>query len=137
MVDHPDDPRFNGVSKNLTVWTAEPVTLMSEWRVYVAYGTVLAIQLADHGGERSVRPDETSIHAAVATLVAAGMAPAGFVIDFGDRLLSGREPLTDRREYPAGARLAARHRDERWLLVCSLRGCGCGCLLDRHRGALV
>jgi hypothetical protein len=83
VVDHADDPRFNGASKNLPVWTAEPVTLLSEWRAYVAYGTVRAIQFADHGGARAVRPDESSIHAAVATLVSAGIAPAGFVIDFG------------------------------------------------------
>jgi len=85
---------FNGASKNTAVWVSDPIEIVSEWRAYVAHGEVLDIRFADHGGDRSVVPDGGVIHAAVAQLVAAGVAPAGFVIDFGV-LKSGQTALIE------------------------------------------
>lgn len=83
VTDYSDDPRFNGVSKNIPVWVSEPVNFVSEWRAYVLNGVVLAIKFADHGGDRNVTLDTSEVEVAVATLIQAGQAPAGFVIDFG------------------------------------------------------
>jgi len=83
VIQHPDDPRLIGISKNLPVWISQPISLVSEWRAYVAHGSVLAIKFVDHGGDRRMMPDVISIQEAVAKLVDARQAPAGFVIDFG------------------------------------------------------
>lgn len=77
------DYRLNGVSKNAPVWVSEPLEFVSEWRAYVVDGRVLAIKFADYGGDRCIEPDGAEIREAVARLVQAKLAPAGFVIDFG------------------------------------------------------
>jgi hypothetical protein len=83
VADFADDYRFRGVSRNVPVWVSEPMAFVSEWRAYVADGKVLDLRFADHGGDRGVNPDEDVVKAAVAELVRAGRAAAGFVIDFG------------------------------------------------------
>ncbi|MES2039687.1 MAG: ATP-grasp domain-containing protein [Pseudomonadota bacterium] len=81
--DFADDYRFNGVSKSMPVWVSEPVTFVSEWRVYVLHGKIQDIKLCDHGGDANVRPDLNEIEKALQTLLDAQIAPDGFAIDFG------------------------------------------------------
>ncbi len=83
IAEFPDDPRFNGFSANAPVWTSEVIRLVSEWRAYVAYGSVLAILATPDSGDQTIKPDVAVIEEAVRQLVLAGEAPAGFVIDFG------------------------------------------------------
>ena len=78
-----DDYRFNGVSKSMPVWVSEPVTFLSEWRVYVLYGKIQDIKLCDHRGDATMRPDLNEIERALQALLNAQIAPDGFAIDFG------------------------------------------------------
>jgi len=87
-----DDPRFNGASDMAPVWVSEVVRFVSEWRAYVADDTLLDVRFAEHGGDRSALPDRAVIENAVQTL--AGVAPAGYVIDFGV-LDSGQTALVE------------------------------------------
>jgi hypothetical protein len=94
VTQDPDDPRFNGASRNAPVWTSEPIDILSEWRAYVVRGQVCAIAFADHGGDRHAVPDDMAIRMAVDALRRAGDPPAAFVIDFGvDR--AGRTVLIE------------------------------------------
>ncbi|BBB65844.1 hypothetical protein UNDYM_1591 [Undibacterium sp. YM2] len=81
--DFADDYRFNGVSKSMPVWVSEPVTFVSEWRVYVLHGEIQDIKLCDHGGDAQVTPDLNEIEKALQALLDAHIAPSGFAIDFG------------------------------------------------------
>lgn len=83
VVEFADDYRFGGVSRNVPVWVSDPLVFLSEWRAYVAHGEVLDVRFADHGGDRSSKPDLDAIGQAVAQYVRSGNVPAGFVIDFG------------------------------------------------------
>lgn len=79
----PYDIRFNGASSSIPVWISEPVTFLSEWRVYVADDVILDVRFADHGGDKRITPNMTMITNAVADLARAGKTPRGYVIDFG------------------------------------------------------
>jgi len=81
--EYADDYRFNGVSRNIPVWVSEPVTFVSEWRVYVLNGKIQDVKFCDHGGDSDIRPDLNEINRALSALVDARVAPAGFAIDFG------------------------------------------------------
>lgn len=78
-----DDYRFNGASASKPVWISDAVTFVSEWRAYVVDGEVIDVRFADHGGDRTVEPNLDVINKAVSALYQAGLAPNGFVIDFG------------------------------------------------------
>jgi hypothetical protein len=88
VATHSADLRFSGASNSTPVWISEPVTILSEWRAYVANGRILSIakapcELPHHlRFFKNVEPDVRVIHEAVARLTEAG-APAGYVIDFG------------------------------------------------------
>jgi len=79
----PDDVRFNGASRSAPVWVSEPIALASEWRAYVAHGSILSVTFVDQSGDRHASPDSDVIRDAVTALVESGAAPAGFAIDFG------------------------------------------------------
>lgn len=81
--EYADDYRFNGISKNMPVWVSEPVTFVSEWRVYVLHGKIQDIKFCDHGGDATMQPDLSDIEKALQALLDAQIAPAGFAIDFG------------------------------------------------------
>ncbi|AOY97824.1 hypothetical protein BKK79_36850 (plasmid) [Cupriavidus sp. USMAA2-4] len=83
VAEFEDDFRFNGISGKKPVWISDPVRFVSEWRGYVAEGEVLDVRFADNGGDRSAQPDHIVIGNAVRALGRAGVAPAGYVIDFG------------------------------------------------------
>ncbi|WP_232357148.1 MULTISPECIES: ATP-grasp domain-containing protein [Burkholderia cepacia complex] len=83
VVEFEDDIRFNGASGRQPVWIADPVRFVSEWRAYVACGQLLALCLADHGGDVNAIPDRTIIENAIQRLTATLGTPAGYVIDFG------------------------------------------------------
>jgi hypothetical protein len=89
-----NDIRFNGASNSKPVWVSTPVKFLSEWRVYVTEGIILDIRFADHGGDRHLRPDSAVIVDAVSALTDSGLAPAGYVIDFGV-LSSGETALIE------------------------------------------
>lgn len=94
VAEYSTDPRFQGASRSMAVWTSEPVNFLSKWRAYVAEGKVLDIRFADHGGDRSKTPDEKIIHGAVAALKESGEGVDGYVIDFGV-LDSGQTALVE------------------------------------------
>ena len=74
---------FSSAAKLAPCWASTPVKFLSEWRAYVANGTVLDVQFCDNGGDEKIKPDRAVIEKAVEDLVAANQAPSGFVIDFG------------------------------------------------------
>lgn len=82
VADAPNDYRFGATSKSSPVWISTPVKFVSEWRVYVAQDVILDIRFADHGGDRSISPDQKVIDEAIMWLARIG-APHGYVIDFG------------------------------------------------------
>ena len=81
VAESPNPPQVYGVSRREPVWCAEVVRFVSEWRTYVVRGEVRFVGFAKYGGDRSVRPDESQIAAAVAAYQP--VAPAGYAIDFG------------------------------------------------------
>jgi hypothetical protein len=76
-----NDYRLASASKYTRVWTSDPIEIVSEWRVYVAHGEILAAEY--YWGKPLAIPDPREIQKAIATLVEAKEAPAGFAIDFG------------------------------------------------------
>lgn len=83
VAEFPDDHRFNGASNSIPVWISTPVTFLSEWRVYVADDVILDVRFVDHGGDRRITPNMAMITGAVEELARTGIAPRGYVIDFG------------------------------------------------------
>ena len=75
------DPRFNGVSGQRKVFVCEPVQFLTEWRYYVANGRI------GPKGNYAGDPDQTLSFSTVTSILEklydAGIAPAGFVADFG------------------------------------------------------
>ena len=69
------------VSHRQPIVCAEPVTWLSEYRVYVCDGEILSIDLYE--GDASIRLDVARVEEAIRRLAEAGEAYAGFAIDFG------------------------------------------------------
>jgi ATP-grasp domain, R2K clade family 3 len=82
VAEYDNDIRFNGASNWIPVWISDPVQFVSEWRVYVAADVILDIRFANHGGDKSIKPDTAVITDAIMRLTQNG-APQGYVIDFG------------------------------------------------------
>lgn len=75
-----DSWRLRAVSKRIPVWVTAPMTIVSEWRNYVADGEILAT--CHYSGDSAVRPDASEMAAAVLAYSNSGTAPAGYAIDF-------------------------------------------------------
>jgi hypothetical protein len=54
----PNDARWHGCSTRLPVWIADVLAIASEWRVYVAFGRVLAVVRAPNTGTSASEPDQ-------------------------------------------------------------------------------
>lgn len=83
VAEFESDYRFNGASMSKPVWVSGPVRFVSEWRAYVVHDVVTDIRFADHGGDRNAVASQEVIETAVKVLSQTGIAPAGYVIDFG------------------------------------------------------
>lgn len=81
--DNSLDYRLAGVSRHTPVWVATPVNFISEWRVYVVKGLIESMRFADHGGDRNKFPSVSVVVDSIGKLQDAGVAPDGYVIDFG------------------------------------------------------
>lgn len=55
----PNDARWHGCSTRLPVWIADVLAIASEWRVYAAFGRVLAVVQAPNTGTSASEPDQT------------------------------------------------------------------------------
>ncbi len=71
---------------------SEVVHWLSEYRVYVAHGRILA--MLHYGGDPAVRVDEAVVHEAVHRLEEAKEATAGYGVDFGV-LATGQTALVE------------------------------------------
>lgn len=82
FVQYPGIPdyRLGGVSRKLPVWAVEPISIVSEWRAYVAHGVILAVKHYDGDYEKAPAP-YVMIHA-VRSYTKSGFAPDGYAIDF-------------------------------------------------------
>src|SRR5207237_310217 len=77
-----DDFRDLGnVSRAQEVWCSEPVTWLSEYRVYVAGTRIVSIDA--YAGDSTFAMDSTALDAALAAFHASGEAPSAYGIDFG------------------------------------------------------
>lgn len=59
VADDPNDARWHGCSTRLPVWIADVLAIASEWRVYAAFGRVLAVVRAPNTGTSASEPDQT------------------------------------------------------------------------------
>ena len=76
-----DFSRLAGVGAREPLWCSEVVGWISEFRVYVIGGEILAV---DHyGGDAGVEVSMEVIREAIATFTASGEAPSAYGIDFG------------------------------------------------------
>jgi hypothetical protein len=78
--DWPDLIASAACDSNLPVLAQEPVSFISEWRVYVRYGQILGA--GAYKDDPLVFPDARVVRAAIAEYEA-DAAPAGYGIDFG------------------------------------------------------
>jgi len=108
---------LQGAGMNTPVWFCDVVEWRSEWRVYVCCGRILAMarapkpepMLAMVNGEKEPDLDVTEVEACVETYCKNGMAPAGFVADFGV-LRDGRTALVEVNDgYAFGLYSTERH----------------------------
>lgn len=93
--------RVYGVSRQEELWCSEPVTWLSEFRVYVVQSEIRSV---DHyAGDAAIAIDLTEVNRAIRTLEAAGESYAGYAIDFGI-LDSGQTALIELNDgYAIGA----------------------------------
>ena len=98
----PSDLYFvSGVSRNEPVWFSEVVDWLSEFRVYVIHGEIVAV--VHYGGDAAVAVSEPALVRAIASFTASGEAPAAYGIDFGV-LRSGATALVEANDgYALGA----------------------------------
>ncbi len=76
-----DFAAFGHVSRRQPVHCSELVTWLSEYRVYVSRGRILAV---DHyAGDRARRLDRAVVESAVTAHRRAGTAPSAYALDFG------------------------------------------------------
>ncbi|KAF0845718.1 ATP-grasp domain-containing protein [Nocardia caishijiensis] len=102
---------WGGASRRQRVWCSEVVTWLSEFRVYVIDGRVVA---TDHyAGDDSAELDTTVVRAAIDTYHRDATAPSAYAVDFGV-LANGDTALVEVNDgYALGAyRIAADHYTE-------------------------
>ena len=77
VLNNEDDWRIQGVSKHELVWCSEPVTWVSEWRVYVVKGNIAFV--AHYEGDKAHTVDIAIVRAAIQKI----KSPRSYAIDFG------------------------------------------------------
>lgn len=86
------DWRLQGVSRREPVWCSDPVTWLSEWRVYVVRSEVRFI--ANYDGNSSIELDRDLVGQAVRRMADVPGSPMSYAVDFGV-LASGETALIE------------------------------------------
>ncbi|WP_369640508.1 ATP-grasp domain-containing protein [Nocardia sp. JMUB6875] len=76
-----DIAALGNTSRRQRVWCSEPVSWLSEYRIYVSDHRVISVDHYD--GDPTLLPDLTVIESAISTYHHNGPAPAAYAIDFG------------------------------------------------------
>ena len=82
VLEFENDYRLNSLSKSMPIFVSEPISFISEWRVYVSDNSIQYISHANFGGNKDLEPNINIIMNAINVLNENNFL-AGYAIDFG------------------------------------------------------